>query len=398
MPRRRILFVDDEQNVLDGLRTSLRRQRATWDMVFAGSGEEALALLDQTPFDVVVSDLRMPGTDGVALLRAVKGRHPGVARIILSGNVEAGAALQIASVAHQVLGKPCVTEYLRQCIDRTCELQALLANPEIRALVGRLDLVPSIARTYLALTLAIDGESAGAAELGRIVETDTAMSAKVLQMANSGFFAGTRRRVSIASAVTFLGVELLRTLALSAQVFSALDAEVAREFALEALQASSLRTAVLARRFVGDPARVEEAFTAGLVQDIGRVVLAVGLAGRYRQVLRSVAASGWPLHVVEKEELGVNHAEVGASLLGVWGLPFSLVEVVAYHHDPGAAQRHEARLVSAVHVAQALAAEDHGAEDEGLATGVDTASLERAGFLGELPRWTAEAKDDPAAQ
>jgi HD-like signal output (HDOD) protein len=376
--------VDDEPNVLEGLRTLLRRQRHAWDMAFAGSGEEALAALEAGPFDVVVTDMRMPGMDGAALLRHVQARHPGVARIVLSGHAERETVVRAVPVAHQILGKPCDAEALRGCVERTCELQALVGNPAIRELVGRLAGLPSVARTYAALSEAIAGQSAGAAEIARIVETDSAMSAKVLQLANSGFFAGGPRKVSVSSAITFLGVELLKTLALSAHLFTALDEDVAREFGLERLQVCALAAARLTRQLVADRARAEEAFTAGLVHDVGRVVLAVGMPDEYRGVLRDAAASGWPLHVVEKEALGVSHAEVGASLLGIWGLPFSIVEVVAYHHDPGAAQRHVRELAAAVHVGEALAI---GGPDGAL----DTASLEQAGVLDRLERWRAEA-------
>ena len=84
----RILFVDDEINILQGLRRLLRPFAQNWAMDFASTGDEGLAKLAATPFDVVVSDMRMPGMDGAQFLEQVRHRHPETMRIILSGYSE----------------------------------------------------------------------------------------------------------------------------------------------------------------------------------------------------------------------------------------------------------------------------------------------------------------------
>ena len=94
MTKRRILFVDDEAKVLDGLRNLLRRQRHEWDMLFALSGAAALEELAKAPVDVIVSDMRMPGMDGAELLTRVRTLYPQTARIVLSGHAERGAILE----------------------------------------------------------------------------------------------------------------------------------------------------------------------------------------------------------------------------------------------------------------------------------------------------------------
>jgi HD-like signal output (HDOD) protein len=390
--RRRILFVDDELNILEGLRNLLRKQRHEWDMVFAQSGAEALAQLEQRPFDVILSDMRMPGMDGAELLTTVKRLYPAVARIILSGHAERETVMRSLPVAHQFLAKPCEAAALREAIDRTCELQALLDSAEIRALVGRLDKVPSIPHTFFELSRAAADPRASAAELATIIQGDAAMSAKVLQLANSAFFAGTQRKLSVAGAVTFLGVELLKSLALTAHVFVSLDEQLARELQLDHLQDASLLAAHLARRFMRDASRADQAFTGGLVRDIGRVVMAVGLPQSYRATLEAARTTGRSLHLVEKERLGVTHAEVGAYLLGVWGLPYPLVEVVAYHHAPALARRELWEVVGAVHVADAMASAAGAAEGQVDAAGaVDEPFFAQAGLVDELARWRAEA-------
>ncbi|MFZ5757653.1 MAG: response regulator, partial [Pseudomonadota bacterium] len=167
--RKRILFVDDEQHVLDGLQNLLRKQRRQWDMVFVSSGEAALEELGRNPFDVVVSDMRMPRMDGATLLRKVKENHPSAARIVLSGHAERDAVLKALPVAHQYLSKPCDPELIRVVIERACALQSLLSSDTIRALIGGMEKLPSVPQTYWELTRALTDPDIGVPEIARIV-------------------------------------------------------------------------------------------------------------------------------------------------------------------------------------------------------------------------------------
>lgn len=119
---RRILFVDDEPAVLEGLRNLFRKQRRHWEMVFAPGGMEALGELERTRFDVVVSDMRMPGIDGAELLRRVKDGYPSIARIVLSGHAEPEAVARVLPVADTYVSKPCDAEALRVAIEQGCAL------------------------------------------------------------------------------------------------------------------------------------------------------------------------------------------------------------------------------------------------------------------------------------
>ena len=99
---RRILFVDDEALILGGLQRMLRGMRAEWEMVFAESGAKALELMEQSPFDVVVSDMRMPGMNGAALLAEVMKRFPKTIRLILSGHADQELILKCVGSTHDL--------------------------------------------------------------------------------------------------------------------------------------------------------------------------------------------------------------------------------------------------------------------------------------------------------
>src|SRR6185436_19059789 len=139
IPMTRILFVDDDPDLLDSLQETLVPERSRWDMVFEGGGRAALAEMEKRPFDVIVSDMRMPGVDGPALLARAQERSPATVRILVTGHAELDAVLRAVPIAHQVLTKPCDADMLREVIDRACCLQAMLAVESIRTMVSSLD-------------------------------------------------------------------------------------------------------------------------------------------------------------------------------------------------------------------------------------------------------------------
>jgi DNA-binding NarL/FixJ family response regulator len=219
--KRRILFVDDEPNVLDGLRNLLRKQRHQWEMLFATSGKAALDELARMPVDVIVSDMRMPGMDGAELLGRVRELYPQTARIVLSGHAERDAIARVVSVAHQFLSKPTDANTVRVVIERTCRFQALMLDPGIRRVVGGMEQLPSLPDTYFELTRATEDPDSAIADIAKIVERDLAMSVKVLQLVNSAYFGLAQKTESITRAVTYLGVENLKGLLVAVHVFSA---------------------------------------------------------------------------------------------------------------------------------------------------------------------------------
>lgn len=393
-PQKRILFVDDEAAVLDGLRNLLRKQRRVWKMTFAQGGKSALELLASEPFDVVVTDMRMPGMDGAELLTRVKEIYPGIARVVLSGHADLAMLNRALPVAQQYLSKPCDSEVLRGVIERVCALQSLVSGTAVREVVGRLDKLPSIPETYFKLTRAIDDPSARTDAISNIVQNDPAMSAKVLQLVNSAYFGMSRPLSSISQAISYLGIDLLKGLALTLNVFAAHDARTSTGLSLEALQQTAILTARVAKRMVEDPKDGEAAFSAGLLHEVGAIILAMAAPGDSAAVIREVEASGRPAHTVERELLGATHAEVGGYLLGVWGLPLPIVEAVAYHHALPLVPRGERDMAAIVHVASTLAA--HSLAKGGRSPGhdLDMAGLEAAGASAKLPRWTELAADE----
>jgi HD-like signal output (HDOD) protein len=384
---KRILFVDDDASVLAALENMLRKRRGEWDMVFVVGGNAALAELEKGPFDVVVTDMRMPGMDGAALLARVRDRFPGTARIVLSGQADRDAVVRALPVTHQFLTKPCDAAILRGVVERTCNLQALLQSETTRSVIGKLNHLPSPPATYLRLTEAMANPTIGAKAIGAIVEEDPAMSVKILQLVNSAYFGLAHTATSVAQAVSYIGMEVLSALTLSAHVFSSAEGSALSRAALDDIQRSSLATATIAKRRVKNRELANDAFTAGVVHDVGRIVIALAMPQKYREIAEIARTSERTAHELEHEVLGVSHAEVGAYLLGVWGLPFSIVETTAFHHQPSGAAIEMPDVLAAVHLADAVVA----AEDRGTELCVELPFLERAGLAGDIDTWRATA-------
>ena len=331
--QKRIMFVDDDQFLLDGLRDGLRSHRRNWRMRFLSSGEAALEALESEPADVVVSDLRMPGMDGASLLESIRHRCPPAVRIVLSGHAEIKMVARAAGAAHRLIAKPCDTDELARVIERSCALQEMATRVELdRRPVGA-SALPSVPRLYARLTELLSSGNAGAADVARIVETDIAMAAKVLQLANSAYFGRRSPIAKVSDAVAYLGLETLRTLVLHTEAVSEfqLDPPIPG-FELETLHQHSTRVARVAAALAADTGAGEHAFTAGLLHDIGLLVLASQDREGLSKLLTLAHEQTRPVHQVEHEQYNVTHAEIGAHLLALWGLPHTVTEAVAGHH------------------------------------------------------------------
>ena len=357
---KRILFVDDEPKVLEGLQRMLRPQRKQWEMVFANSGAEALSVLETAPFDVIVSDMRMPEMDGATLLEQVQQRFPGVVRMVLSGYFEMEMAMRAVPVAHQYLAKPCDPEKLRLAIERACGFAAILTDEAARRVVGAIGRLPTLPRTCATLIEALRNPDVPIEEIGRIIEQDVGMTAKVLQLVNSAFFGLLQEVTTVRTAVSYLGLDVLKQLVLSVEIFRTFHPRQALPwFSIEAFQSHSRLAAAIAARLPADKKTAAAAVVAALLHDTGKLVLAARLPGPFERALETAAREGRPLHVVERELTGTGHAEIGAYLLALWGLPLPIVDAVCRHHHPAVTEADGPGLsvLAITHIADGLAFE-----------------------------------------
>lgn len=385
---KQVLFVDDEPNILTGLKRMLHSLRSQWEMAFVGSGAEALELMAKTPFDAVVSDIRMPGMDGIELLSKVKELHPHAVRIVLSGQAERSAILRSVAHVHQFLAKPCDSESLKTAVLRALAMRDLLTNERLARITSKFTSLPALPALYLEIQELL-GKGDSIDQVGRLVAKDVSLSAKVLQLVNSAFFGMPQRFTSAATATVYLGIDTITALILGSQLFAEPNA-VGRE-TLERLWMHSLKTGSMARTIAKlegmEKRETELAFMAGMLHEIGILVMASELREELAHAWKAAKKLGIPTFEAEQRFVGASHAAVGAYLLGLWGLPEAVVEAIAFHHTPVRLPCKELSLVTAVHVASNLDTGADGCAMGQFASEIDHAYLESLGLSERLPIW-----------
>jgi len=385
-----VLFVDDDPNVLEALRRLLHPLRAQWQTSFASGGLEALDLMSRVSIDVVVTDLRMPGMDGTELLSQVRERHPQVIRIILSGQADRDMTIRSAATAHQYLSKPCNLETLRLTIARARALKEVLHDASLQALVASVKSLPSVPALYTKLLEQLESPDGRSSTVANIVASDTAMTAKMLQLANSAFFGIRRRIVTPEDAVLYLGFDTLKALALTVKVFSEFGGSASSRFSISSLAEHSIVTGTLARKLakaihLSDQA-IEDSFMAGLLHDVGKLLLVDALPEKYDQALRTAEMTGATCWEAEQVVFATSHAEVGTYLLWVWGLPDPVTEAVAYHHAPSQCPDQQVSPLTAVYMANVLSHAHGGQNAQQEFADVDH-YIERLGLPVSLRAW-----------
>jgi HD-like signal output (HDOD) protein len=306
-------------------------------MVFALGGPAGLQELESSKFDVVVTDMRMPIVDGAALLTRVKELQPHAVRLVLSGQTDAQTALKSVFTAHQFLAKPCDIEKLRNVVKRCCELNEVLAADELKSLCGDVSVLPAAPTTYLAMSKVLNDPNSSIGDVARIVEREPTLCAKVLQVVNSAFFGLPRAVSSVSQAASYLGTLALRDLALAMETVAGLQKgkRPLPQASYTAFQINALGVGLLGRRFfVADRRKADDAFVAGMLRDMGHLMLAT--------------------HAGSHESKSDQHAALSAYLLGLWGIPHSVLEAVAFHEHPERVEHDGLEVVDVVNLADAL--------------------------------------------
>jgi HD-like signal output (HDOD) protein len=392
---KRVLFVDDEPLVLEGLQRMLFGMRREWEMRFAGGGNEALRMMVEAPADVVVSDMRMPDMNGAQLLNEVMRIHPKAVRFILSGYSDLEMIMQCVSGTHQFLSKPCDGETLRNVVGRALEMDSWLNNDNVKALVSKMGTLPSLPSLYFEVMKELGAPETTLDQVGATIAKDPCMTAKMLQLVNSAFFGLCRQITDPTEAVLQLGLETIKSLVLGIHVFSELEPARNGPFSADQLWHHSLSTAGTARRIAQlerqEKRIIEESFTAGMLHDIGRLVLLANLSSQYKDAFETAQRDGISLVEAERAVFGAGHPEVGGYLLGLWGLPISLVESAVYHHQPSRCQTTTFTPLTAVHVANVLEQETVVNPSPASRPEMDREYLEALGLWNRVPVWKETA-------
>lgn len=387
-----ILFVDDEENVLLGLKRMLRGRRNEWDMAFAGGGQEALEYQSENPAAVIVSDMRMPGMDGAALLSRVRELHPHTLRIILSGFADKEAILQTIGPSHRYLAKPCDADTLANAIESSLKLRAGLRDSEMQQALTRMTHVPTLPQIYADVLSELSAEFGSPEGLAEKIEKDIGLTAQLLKLTNSAYFSLPAKCVTVRQAINFLGFDNIRATILMAGVFEQFKTiSPSLRRTVEVLTSRSLSIAVLAQqicRLEKQPGQIaDQAYCAGILAHVGTLVLIANRPEDFTATMARIDRDHLEFLEAEKAAFGATHGQLGGYLLGLWGFNDAVIEAVVHHHQPSAYALKPAPVLTAVHVAQYLSKFGKAGAPATRIAGLDTDYLENGGLASRIAAW-----------
>ena len=390
MKKKKIIFVDDDQNILESLRRMLRSLRNEYDMHFASGGNEALKIMAGDRFDVVVSDMRMPGMDGAELLEIIKQKHPYTIRIMLSGQADERSIMRTVGVVHQFLAKPCDPDKLKTILIQTSALQDILFDGGLKNLISQLGKLPSLPSTYARLQKAIATPDVEINDLADIITQDIAMTAKVLQLVNSAFFGIYSRVDSPGRAVTLLGLDTIKVLVLGLELFSQIKVSEP-VFQIDRLWEHSLMVGKIAKdiaaRQTDEKEFISDTFLAGTLHDLGKLVLFSSLPDQYRRVIDMAEAENITIPEAEKVVFETMQSAVGSYLVGLWGFSGPIIEAIGFQNN---LENYPANCFTpalAVHVANVLYYQHRPEEVIGRPLRLNMPVLKRLDLQSEVVEW-----------
>ena len=385
---RKVLFVDDD----DQTRELYEQLHTYWgigqEVHTARNGQEALKLLNELKCDIVVSDLIMPDMPGLDFLSAVMENHPEAARIVISGYGDHLKAAEALNVAHRYFSKPFRLEVLGTLLEHLCQYHYLLHNERVRRMIFKTGALPVLPATWIKLAEMLDSPDMDINDIASVVEQDPGLTASLLHTVNSAYFGIPRKVVSCLEAIQIVGLEVVRGLMMGMKVFGFYERTPLVKSVFGNIWEHSLRTAIGARKIAEAEGMTSDmcnvAFTAGLLHDVGKLILAANAEHEYRVALELCEKTGMPLEQAELGSFGCTHAQIGAYLFTLWGFPEPVVQAVENHHALEGIKTITPALC--IHAAQCL---EPGSKQ---AARLNTELLERLGLTERIEEWRERLK------
>ncbi len=351
-----ILFVDDEYASLATYKREINAVAPDWKLYFTQAGEDALRALLIKKVDVIVADLKMPHMNGTELLKQVKEKHPNLVRVLVSESREKLRVIRSSNLAHRFLAKPCKGEDLKNNILNAMTLNDMIDNKQLIELINGIGELPSVPETYLDIEKLLEDEKTTVDTLSDFISNDPSLTAKILQTVNSGFFGLPRTITELNTAIGLLGTHIIKSLVLYLHTFALQGATGEQRQHIQKLSQHSLKVAHLAKNLCQkeklEKVITNDAFTAGILHDIGLLVL-MKVPG-FIHLRKELLSKGATEQDAELEAAGVTHEAAGAYLLGLWGIPQHIVETAAFHHNTSLITQEGFTMLFAVHLANAF--------------------------------------------
>lgn len=390
--KRHLLVVNSNRQVRNSFIPFCAEYGDNWCLSFCPSAAAAIEVCKNNKVDAVISDVQENDFSLIKFLLDLKVASPATLRSVFIDKSKMIKFENSLGVVDSFIDKQSSNAQLDNVLERSISLHHLLKMDKAQGIVDY-EHLPSIPSVYTKLLTLLNSDSVGVGEVAQLIERDPAMTAKVLQIVNSSFYGLRRNIVTAKDAVVMLGMQTTKGLVLSQEVFRAFNNKGVSPKLIDDLWNHSLLTANIARYIVklqeGSAADADLAFTAGMMHDIGKLLMLEQLPKTYLQYAPTIVKDNQESMKVEKMIFNTNHALLGATLLNQWGLSDLIVEPVAFHHRP-LWYHNQFSAIIAVHVADCLAHEFIDKDIDSLR--MDPAALRTANVLLDTRHWREECK------
>ncbi len=400
--KKSILFVDDDPLLLEVYPLMLDEMADRWEVSGAEGGEKALEILSRRKFDVVVSDMRMPRMSGIQLMNEIRRLHPQSSRIIISGIGDQEEIARSLETTHQFLSKPVKASDLVATLSRIGKLDSLLLDEKLKTLAGRLNSLPSFPSVYFRITKELNEENPSLENIADLTLQDPALTAKMLQVANSAAFGLPDKVTNPLDAVQFIGLNAVRSIALSAHVFRDFENLDVRGFSALQVWNEAVLSARIVRHIMRlqqqDSSETEDACTAALLRNVGILMLAKNLPKEFENMVHLAESGDLSLAEASRQVFGACHASAAAYLFGLWGLSAPMVEAVALHLQPGESENRSFSPLTAVHLGHVFGQELARGKQTGKPLKPDMDYLREVGVADHLDSWLEQIRGNLATE
>ena len=359
LEKKTILFVDDEIKILQALRRKVHKWKSNWEIEYCTSGQEALEIFKSKKVAVLITDMKMPGMTGFELLDIVSKLYPETIRFILSGQTDKAVLMKSFKNIHQYFSKPCDTEELFQTIYRIFNIRSFLEDKRLKSVVTQMRSLPVLPVTYTELEKEMRSDSSSLKKMAEILAKDVAISAKILQLANSSYFVMRKQTSDLQQAISIIGLDSLKDLVLTISLFNQVEPAIIGKFNLLRLWEHSFRVAVKAKWISGQlglsDLDTELCFIGGLLHDIGKLIFAMEFPVSYQEIFQKYQGDkSHSLESLEYQSFSASHAETGAYLTSLWGFNDIITESILFHHKLSEVTSNSILPVVIVHLANYL--------------------------------------------
>jgi len=399
--KRNLLLVDASENALREFNRFLQHRTKFWELTGAANAAEALSLLENSAFDGIVTAARLPGSTGVELLNKLVPRYPNLVRLIRYAPEDKSLLRGFVGWPPLHLTRDMDGAEIEASLKGAFQLAEWMAKPAMKALLPQMRRLPTVPELYTKVMDLLSSLTSSTEDVGRLIAQDPALTIKMLQMVNSAAFALAHPVSSAVEAVLFLGAERTKALILVANTCLHFNLSECKGFSQEQFWQHCLSTAGLARSIMQmervDAKLADEAFTAALLHDVGKLLFAANLPEKYSQMLAVARNQKMSDEQAERTAFGTSHAELGACLLGTWGLPLDLLRAISWHHAPCESGDGVFSLLTAVHAANALDHSRSGGPEDASIPKLDHRYLTRLDLNDRWLRWRELVADKAMA-